>query len=118
MKAAFFQDASWLSHKSKGPVKVVSAIYILSWAGAIHEAKTTSSAYCEISNTVIRVRTAVDSKDLFTFFSTKRNSTHRTISEGVDSIRLESQTGNRSQTIGTLGRLNLADMLTKRNPID
>ena len=84
-----FHAISWLSHKSKRPVKSVPAAEILASAEAIDEAKSIAHAYSQILDMKISVRLCVDSEDLFTSLSTQRNSIDRSIPGDVATIRFE-----------------------------
>ena len=112
---AIFHTLSWLSHKSKRPVKSVPAAEILASAEAIDEAKMISHAFSEIMNMNIGVHLCVDSKDLFTSLSTQRNSIDRSIRGDVASIRFEFQVGNVNKISWIPGKINLADPLTNKD---
>ena len=112
---SIYHPISWLSHKSKRPVKSVPAAEILASAEAIDEAKSIAHAYSEILDMYIRVHLCVDSKDLFTSLSTQRNSIDRSIRGDVASIRFEFQVGKVNRIKCITGKINLADVLTKKD---
>ena len=112
-KDAVFHPISWISHKSKRPVKSVPAAEVIAAAEAIDDAKTVAATYSEVLSMDVRVKLCVDSKDLFTSLSTQRNSVDRSIRGDVASIRFEYQVGNVSDIIWIPGKTNLADALTK-----
>ena len=113
--SAIYHAVSWISHKSKRPVKSVPAAEILASSEAIDEAKGIAHAYSEILNIDVRVHLCVDSKNLFTSLSTQRNSVDRSIRGDVACIRFEFQVGNLDQITWIPGKTNLADALTKRD---
>ena len=108
-------QTSWLSFVSKRPVKNVPAAEIFAAGHGIDNGKAVAHAYSQILNMNIPVRLCVDSKDLFTSLSTQRNSIDRSIRGDVASIRYEFQVGNVRQISWIPGKLNLADVLTKKD---
>lgn len=74
---AIYHPLSWLSHKSKSPVRSVPAAEILAAGEAIDEAKNISRAYSKILAVHVGVHLCVDSKDLFNSLATQRNSIDR-----------------------------------------
>jgi len=110
-----YHPLSWISHKSKRPVKSVPAAEILAAAEGIDEDKIIAQAYYELEDMDIRMRLCLDSKDLFTSLSTQRNSIDRSIRGDVSCIRFEFQTGNVERISWIPGKLNLADPLTKKD---
>ena len=114
-KNAIYHTISWISHKAKRPVKNVPAADILAAAEYIDEGNTISKAYSELLDMDMKVRLAVDSKDLFTSLSTQKNSIDNLIRGDVSCIRFEFQTGAVDQISWIPGRINLADPLTKKD---
>jgi len=115
---SIFHPISWISHKSKRPVKSVPAADILASAEEIDEAKAISHTYSELIRIDIDAQLCVDSKDLFYISSTQRNSTDRSIRDDFACIWFEFQVGNLKKTTWIPGNVNLADNLTKTdNPI-
>ena len=112
---AIFHTASWSSFVSKRPVKNVPAAEIFAAGHGIDMGKAVAHAYSQILNMIIPVRLCVDSKDLFTSLSTQRNSIDRSIRGDVASIRYEFQVGNVRQISWIPGKINLADVLTKKD---
>lgn len=74
---------SWISHKSKRPVKSVRAEEILPVSEGIDEGKCVAAAYSKIMDMDIKVSLCVDSEDLFTSLSTQRNSIDSSIRGNV-----------------------------------
>lgn len=114
-EGSVFHNTSWLSHKSKRPVKSVPAAEIFAAAEGIYEGKMIAGVYSEIFKMKISLRLFVDSKDLFTSLSTQRLSIDRSIRGDVGSIRFEFQTGMVQNISWIPGKINLADVLTKKD---
>lgn len=111
---AIFHPISWISHKAKRPVKSVPAAEIMAASEELDDGKVVVRAYKEILNMEIDSDVCVDSKDLFTSFSTQRNSIDRSIRPDVGSIRFEFQTGSLNHISWITGRINLPNVLTKK----
>ena len=105
---------SWSSHKYKRPVRSIGAAEILAAGEAIDEGKVIKSVIAKVHNFNPDLIVVVDSKDLFTSFSTKRNSIDKSIWPDVNVIRFEFETRNVDKLIWILGLLNLADPGTMR----
>lgn len=114
---AIYHPISWISHKSKRPVKSVPAAEILAASEGIDEGKSVAAAYSEIMDMDIRVRLCVDSKDLFTSLSTQKNSIDSSIRGDVGCIRFEFRTGTVEKISWIPGKVNLADPLTKKDSV-
>ncbi len=114
-KQSICHALSWISHKSKRPVKSVPAAEILAATEGIDEGKMIAQAYSELMAMEIKMQLCVDSKDLFTSLSTQRNSIDRSIRGDVSSIRFEFQTGAVEKISRVPGNVNLADPLTKKD---
>ena len=114
-EGSVLHNISWISHKSKRPVKSVPAAEILAAAEGIDEGKMISGAYSEIFNMEVDLKIFVDSKDLFTSLSTQRLSIDRSIRGDVGSIRFEFQTGAVQSVSWIPGKINMADVLTKKD---
>ena len=114
-EGSVLHNISWISHKSKRPVKSVPAAEILAAAEGIDEGKMISGAYSEIFNMKVDLKIFVDSKDLFTSLSTQRLSIDRSIRGDVGSIRFEFQTGAVQSVSWIPGKINMADVLTKKD---
>lgn len=112
---AIYHVISWISHKSKRPVKSVPAAEIMAATEGIDEGKMVANAYSEIMDMVIRMRLCVNSKDLFTSVSSKRNSIDCSICGDVGCIQFEFKTGSVDQISWFPGEINLADALTKKD---
>lgn len=63
----------------------------------------------------IKLRLAVNSKDLFTSLSTQNNSIGKSIRGDVSYVRCKFQTGAVDKTSWIPGQSNLADPLTKKD---
>lgn len=107
-----FYITSWLSHKSKIPVKSIRAAEIIAAAEGIDEGKMI--AYSETFRMKIPLRLFVDYKGLFTLLCTQRLSIERSIRGDVGSIRFEFQTGMVPNISWIPGKINTADGLSKR----
>lgn len=114
-EGSVFHPITWLSHKSRRPIKSVPAAEILAASEAIDEAKAIAGVYSELFNMNIKVRLCVDSKDLFTSLSTQRLSVDRSIRGDVGVIRYEFQTGVVDRITWIPGKVNIADVLTKKD---
>ena len=112
---SIFHSLSWISHKSKRPVKSVPAAEILAAGEAIDEAKSIAHAYRQLLGVKIGVQLCVDSKDLFRSMSSQRNSIDRSIRADVACIIFEFQVGGVDKITWIPGKINLADVLTKTN---
>lgn len=110
-----FHTLSWLSHKSRRPVKRVPAAEILASSEGIDEGKIISGVYTESFNSKTALELLLDSKDLFASLSTQRLSVDRSIRGDVASIRFDFQTGSVQNISWIPGKINLADVLTKKN---
>ena len=86
-KNAIYHAISWISHKAKRPIKSVPAAEIFAAAEGLDIGKTIAKAYSELLYMDIKVRLAVDSKDLFTSLSTQKNSIDKSIRSDVSFIR-------------------------------
>lgn len=112
-EGSLFYTMSWMSHKSKRPVKSIGAAEVLAAAEAIDEGKTLKSAMSILLRMPIRLLIALDSRDLFTSLSTQRNSIDKSIRADVNVIRYEYETINADEIIWIPGRVNLSDPGTK-----
>ena len=65
---------SWVSHKSKSPVKSIGAAEIFAASEAIDEGKVLCRALKALLGAQVELIIVVDSKDLYTSLSTQRNS--------------------------------------------
>lgn len=112
---AIFHAISWVSHKSKLPVKSVPAAEILAAFEGIDEGKTIAKAYTEVLDMEIKLRFALYYKDLFTSLSTQKKSIDKSIRGDVSCIRYEFQTGAVDKISWIPGQANLAEPLTKKD---
>lgn len=104
-KNAIYHAISWISHKSKRPVKSVPAAEILASTEVFDEARCAANAYSEILNLDIGDHLCVDFKDLFTSLSIQRNSIDRSFRRDVACIRFEFQVGNVKQFTWISGKI-------------
>lgn len=74
-----------------------------------------AGVHSEIFGMNVSLRIFVDSKDLFTPLSTQRLSIDRSIRGDVGFIRFEFQTGAVQSISWIPGKINLADVLTKKD---
>ena len=114
-KYSVFHTLSWISHKSKRPVKSVGAAEILAAGEAIDEGKLLRLALTTILPLNIDFMLVLDSRDLFNSLSTCRNSADRSIRADVNVIRYEFESRNVSNMMWVPGKVNLADPCTKPN---
>ena len=114
-KGCVFHALSWISHKSKRPVKSVGAAEILAAGEAIDEGKLLKFAVSTLLPFTIDFMLVVDSRDLYNTLSTCRNSADRSIRADVSVIRYEFESENVSRIMWVPGKVNLADACTKQN---
>eukprot|EP00171_Calliarthron_tuberculosum_P001315 IDg1315t1 len=112
---SIFHTISWVSHKSKRPVKSIGSAEILAAGEAIDEGKNVANAYQKLLGLKVDLIVVVDSKDLFTTLSTCRNATDRSIRGDVSVIRYEFETKNLTRLVWIPGNINIADPGTKTN---
>lgn len=89
-----FHTISWLSHKSKRPVKSTAAAETLAASEAIDEGKVLKKAFSVLFGFTVPLIIVIDSKDLYTSLSTQRNSIDRSIRADVNIIRFDFEIGN------------------------
>jgi len=104
---------SWISHKSKRPVRSIGAAEVLAASEAVDEGKVLKSAMTRLLGINVELIVIVDSKDLYTSLSTQRNSIDRSIRADVNVIRFEFETNSVNEMVWVPGSLNLADPGTK-----
>ena len=80
---------SWSSHKSKRPVCSIGSAEILAAGEAIDEGKVIKRVIGKVHNFNPDLIVVVDSKDLFTSLSTKRDSIDKSIRPDVNVIRFD-----------------------------
>lgn len=105
----------WISHKSKRPIKSVSATKILAASEAINEEEMlhlSLSTLLPLKNDFILV---LHSCDLFNLQSTYRNSMDRSISADVKMIRYKYESCNVSNMMWVSSKVMLADLCNKPN---
>lgn len=106
---------SWISHKSKRPVRSIAAAEILAAFEVIDEEKTLKTALSNLLLIPVLLVIIVDSKDLYTSLSTRRNSIDRSIRADVNYIRFQYKIGNIDEICWLPGSINLADPGTLQN---
>lgn len=67
---SIYHIISWISHKTKSPVKSVPAAEIMAATEGIDEGKMIAMAYSELLGFDVNMKLCVDLKDLFTSLST------------------------------------------------
>lgn len=112
---SIYHAISWMSHKSKRPVKNVPAAEIFAAPEGVDEEKTITKTYSEILDMDIKLRLTVDSKDIFSSLSTQMNSIIKSIRGDMSCLRYEFQTGAVNQVSWIPGQASLADPLTKKD---
>ena len=112
-----FHTISWMSHKSKRPVRSIAAAEILAASAAIDEGKILKSTFSLLMATPIQLVIIVDSKDLYTSLSTHRNSIDKSVRADVNVIRFEYEMGNVDQICWLPGSLDFADPATKTDSL-
>lgn len=86
-----FHCTSYISHKSKRPIRSTPAAEILACSESLDDARVVSKVCSELLNKKFDIRILEDSKDLFTSLSTQtqRNSIDRSIHGALAMIRFE-----------------------------
>ena len=87
-----FYTVSWMSHKSRRPVKSIAAAEILAVGEGIDEGKMIKYALSDILGIEIKLIAVTDSKDLFNSLYTQRNATDRSVRADVNVIRFDFET--------------------------
>lgn len=85
-----YHTLSWMSHKSKWPVRSIAAGEILAASESIDKWKTLKISLSILLQKSIRLIIIVDSKDLHTSLSPRLNSIDRSIRANVNCIWFES----------------------------
>lgn len=96
---SIYHVVSWSIHKSKRPVRSIGAAEILAAGEAIYEGKILAFALSLVLGVCIALHLIVESKDLFTSTSTKRNSIYKSIRGDVNCIRYELERYNVARVI-------------------
>ena len=110
---SIFYIISWQSHKSRRPVKSSAAAETLAAAEAIDEGKTLKSTLTSVLQIDVPFYLVVDTKDLYTSLSTKKNSIDKSIRADVNVIRYEFETQNVNKIFWIPGSTNISDPGTK-----
>lgn len=108
-----FHTLSWMSHKSRRPVRSIAAAEVLAASEAIDEGKILKSTFSTLLSSPVRLVIIVDSKDLYTSLSTRRNSVDKSIRADVNLIRFEYEMRTVDEFCWVPGAVNLADPGTK-----
>lgn len=93
----------------------VSIAEILTIGKVIDEEKSIVNVFFEPHYMHVDIRLCVSSKDLFSNLSTQRNSIDRSIYTDVACIRYNLQAGNVDDSTWVPGKLNLANVLTRKD---
>jgi len=112
---SIFHTLSWISQKSKRPVRSVGVAETFAAGIAIDEGKLLKHTYERILGMQVGLYVAVDSNDLWETISTCRTPTDNAIRSDVCLIRYEFETKARDRLIWIPGQSNLTDPLTKPN---
>lgn len=112
---SIYHAISWLSHKSKHLLKSVPAAEMFAASEGIDEGKTISKAYLELQGMDIKLRLAVNSKDLLTSLSTQNNSIDKSMGGEFSCPRFEFQSGAVDRILWIPGQANISDPLTKKD---
>lgn len=115
LKKGYVFHTFWISHKCKRPVKSVLAAESLAAAEAIDEGEQLSKAFSENFRVEVKLLICVDSKELFTYLSTQILSLDKSIRCDVVCIRFEFETGEVDRIIWIPGKVNIADLLKKKD---
>lgn len=110
---SIYHPITWIPHKSKEAVKSVPAPEILASSEAMDEMKAFNHAFKQLLNVDILSQLCANSKDLFTYLSTRNNSIDRSIRNVVSCILHGFHMSCVDNIIWIPGNINLADMLTK-----
>lgn len=102
-----------ISYKLKGPVKSVDAAEVVAMSQGIDEGNVFREAAALLFGTAVDLIKVVDSKDLFTYLSTQKNSIDRSTRSIVNTIRFEYETGGVDEVIWVPRSVNLPDPGTK-----
>lgn len=110
---SLFYVLSWMSHKSKRPVKSVGAAEILAASESMDEGKILKKTMTKVLQVPLRLIVALDSRDLFTSLSTQRNSIDKSIRADINVIRYEYEIRNADDIIWIPAKVILTDPGTK-----
>lgn len=104
-----------ISHKSRRPLKSIAAAKILGGGDSIDEGKTTRDTINMVIGNSLDLTVVTDSKDLYTFLSTKRNSVDRSICADANIITYEYETGSIDSVVWIRSSTNHAKEATKKD---
>lgn len=97
---SIFYVTLWVSLNSTRPVKSDLAAAIFAATKATDKSKEIGHAFSKIFNMKIKVLLCVDTKDLFTTFSTHRNSIDRSIRSDLHALGLRFKLGVLKESAG------------------
>ena len=100
-----FYTVSWISHKSKRPVRSTAAAEILAVGEAIDEGKVVKATLSELLGISLKLMVLTDSKDLYNSLSTQQNATDRSVRADVMSFGSSSRLMQWTSLCGFLERL-------------
>lgn len=104
-----------MSHKSKRPVRSIGATKILRTSKAVDEGKVIKTSFSMLLGYYVELVIVVDSKDLFTFLTTRENSIGSSIRADVSVILIEIESGSVDEMVWISCSVNLADLGCKRD---
>lgn len=115
---SIFHTISWSSYKARRPVKSTAAAEIIAAGEGVEHGKVIADAYRLLLNVSIYLVVVVDSKNLFTALTTKRQFVGQSIRGDIGATRYEFEGRTVAKVIWVPGKLNPADIRTKfDNPI-
>jgi len=110
-----FHAFAWASRKSKRPVRSIGSAETIAAGIAIDEGKILALSVLELLNVEAKLRICVDSKDLWDSLTTCHEPTDKSVKSDVNVIRYEFETKHVSYMTWIPGRINPADVLTKKD---
>lgn len=114
-EGAVLHTLSWISHKSKRPVKSVGATEILADGDAIDEWKMLQLALSTLLPVEFDFMLVVDSRDLFILLSTCSHATDSSIRADLNVTRYECESRNVPSIMWVPCKVNSANLCTKPN---
>lgn len=114
-RGSIFHLLAWSSHKSRRPVKSIGAAETLACGEALDDGKLLAAAAGDVFGKRVPLLIALDSRDLFTSLSTKRNSIDRSIRADVNILRHDYELDMLRELVWIPGKINLSDPGTKPN---
>lgn len=110
---SIYDTLSWMYKNSKRPVRSIAAIEVLHASEPIDVEKTLKRALSTLLCIPVKLIVVVDSTDIFTSLSTRRNLIDKSIRADENVIRFEYEVRNVDEMCWLPGPVNLADPGTK-----